>query len=127
MCYDVILGALQALLETELNRPCAIGALPPVEGLALNPVSGSVKRDMTGNALVELRLNLNSKYADQRDAICAIGEAHEACMFKRYAGDGFQITGVSAREAPALVGQDGSGAYIYASTLQLRAFIYGTD
>jgi hypothetical protein len=48
---------------------------------------------------------------------------HAAAVWAAFEGGDWQITGTSVNAAPALMGQDSAGYWLYHSTIEVRAYL----
>ena len=124
--YEDVAGAIREVLETRLQIPVQIGAIPPEGGLCVTVGSGTVQRDFAGNAYVKLRLGINAKSPGQYEAIHAIHLAHELVIDLRgEADDGsWTINGISVASTPEVIQTDMMGNYITASTIEVRCVFW---
>ena len=118
--YDEVTEAVRERLETALGVPVFVGALPPNGGMALTVNSGTVQRDMAGNAFCRLRIGVNAKAAGQPDVVQAMGEAHAALIDMTAETKDWQLTGISVTSAPAVATLDAAGNYITMSQTEVR-------
>lgn len=124
--YEAVAEAIRGQLQEALGIPVQIGAIPPTGGLSVTVGSGSVKRDLAGNAFASLRLGINAKSPGQYDAVQAIHNAHEAVIdLTGEAEDrSWAITGISVASTPEVIQTDMTGNYITASTIEVRCVFW---
>ena len=132
--YEAVLGVIAGEIEELLTPagadapalPVMIGPLPPTEGVGVTMASGTVRRDLAGNAMAVIRLGVNVKLASQQDAVSLMSGIHgEIADLTGAAEDGsWQITGCSVLATPAAVRQDSDGHWLCTSTVQVRATFY---
>ena len=130
--YEAVLGVIAGEIEALLTPagadapalPVMIGPLPPTDGVGVTMASGTVRRDLVGNAIAVIRLGVNVKLSSQQDAVQLMSGIHGTLADLTHDGGSWQITGCSVLATPAAVRQDSDGHWLCTSTVQVRATFY---
>lgn len=122
--YDEYIDALIDLAQAATTLTVASGTLPPKEGVAVSASGGNVSRYLGGDSLLKLSFAVNAKCAKQADVLTALGDIHAALLPSAPVDrEGWQMTGITIRSAPAYMGQDQSNMHIYTSAIEARIYI----
>lgn len=113
------------LIEDETGHIPVVGAMPPIEGIAIQQSSGSVVSEyLPRTALNSTTLVVNSKSSSQTTALTSLTDIHEA-LTKRIGYEttnGYQIVSISTVNSPTFLGQENDEAYMYGSSIQVLWF-----
>lgn len=119
---------MQAIYDRMRERVvgAVIGLLPPAGGVAIACNGGTAHNDMAGNALVELRIGVNSKASGQAECLALMEQAHEVLRSVDHLhGDGWQIVSVRVLNTPATAGKDAQNMWILTSQVLVKAYVLG--
>ena len=113
------------LIEDETGLIPVVGAMPPIEGIAVQQSSGSVVSEyLPRTALNSTTLVVNSKSSSQTTALTSLTDIHEA-LTKRIGyetTDGYQILSIRTVNSPTFLGQENDESYMYGSSIQVLWF-----
>ena len=113
------------LIEDETGLIPVVGAMPPIEGIAVQQSSGSVVSEyLPRTALNSTTLVVNSKSSSQTTALTSLTDIHEA-LTKRIGYEttnGYQILSIRTVNSPTFLGQENDEAYMYGSSIQVLWF-----
>lgn len=113
------------LIEDETGLIPVVGAMPPIEGIAVQQSSGSVVSEyLPRTALNSTTLVVNSKSTSQTTALTNLTDIHEA-LTKRIGYEttnGYQILSIRTVNSPTFLGQENDESYMYGSSIQVLWF-----
>lgn len=113
------------LIEDETGLIPVVGAMPPIEGIAVQQSSGSVVSEyLPRTALNSTTLVVNSKSSSQTTALTSLTDIHEA-LTKRIGYEttnGYQILSIRTVNSPTFLGQENDESYMYGSSIQVLWF-----
>lgn len=123
MDYKIVVDALRAAIAEEVlpDVPVLVGVLPTCDGLSLVVSGGTPTRFLDGSCLLKQQITVNAKAARQ-DAAVGLLSAASRVVHGEFELDGCQITGISVKRAPAQVGMDTAGNYLFSTVFEVRAF-----
>ena len=110
------------IIEDELDVVPVVGALPPVEGVAVQVSSGSVVAEyFPRTALNRTTLVVNSKSREQGVALQNLIDIHEV-LTKRIgypSANDWQIVTINTVNAPDFLRQENDESYMYGSAIEV--------
>lgn len=113
------------LIEDETGLTPVVGAMPPIEGVAVQQSSGAVVSEyMPRTALNRTTIVVNAKSKTQSEALAYLTDIHEA-LTKRIGYEttnGYQIVSISTVNSPTFLGQENDESYMYGSSIQVLWF-----
>lgn len=122
--YKAIMDAVLERIKGNCSFDAVAGPLPPNGGLALIASGGSEEKYMDGSGLLKLPITMYAKAKTQSAALAMLAEAHTVVEWYAKRGKTWQMTGVSIKRPPMLMGQDSAGYWIYNSVIEVRAYIH---